>query len=161
MEAPDKLLAQFSRQKCHQTREACSPPGSGQIHPAEGMRRSRPEYLRVSGRRQCLRLPGLPEQALRPWVRLRDREFATVKSLVGFNPFQPRSPTPVGLAPPEFCDYRSLFLFHTPGWWLVDDRPEDPELLDGVHEFVEIHRLHHIRVNAQFVAGHHILFFMG
>src|SRR5208283_3884919 len=145
MEPADKLLAQFSTQKSHQTREACSPPGSGQIHPAEGMRRSRPECRHVPRRRQCLRLPGLLEQALRPWVRLRDREFATVKSLVVFNQFQPRSPTAVGLSPPGSCDYRSLFLFHTPGWWLVDDRPKHAEFLDGVHEFVEIHRLHHIR----------------
>src|SRR5271165_1105254 len=96
MEAPDKSLAQFSRQKCHQTREACSRPGSGQIHPAEGMRRSRPEYLRVSGRRQCLRLPGLPEQAQRPWVRLRDREYATMRSPVDSIHFSPNRAVVVG-----------------------------------------------------------------
>src|SRR5208337_5196368 len=81
MEAPDKFLAQFSTQKCHQTREACSLPGSGQTHPAGGMQGSRPEYLHASGRRECLQLPGLPEQALRPWVRLQDKEFATLRSL--------------------------------------------------------------------------------
>jgi hypothetical protein len=27
------------------------------------------------------------------------------------------------------------------GWRLIDDRPEDAQFLDGVHEFVEIDRL--------------------
>src|SRR5208337_5384250 len=161
MEAPDKSLAQFSRQKCHQTREACSRPGSGQIHPAEGMRRSRPEYLRVSGRRQCLRLPGLPEQAQRPWVRLRDREYATMRSPVDSIHFSPNRAVGVGPRCLGLLDYRWLFLSYAPGWWLVDNRPKHAEFLDGVHEFVEIYWLHHIGVNAQFVAGHHVLFFMG
>src|SRR5271157_747667 len=114
MEARDKLLAQFSRQKCHQTREACSPPGSGQIHPAEVMRRSRPECRHVPRRRQCLRLPGLPEQALRPWVRLRDREFATVRS-ANFNPFQRRLLIAADRRHLDFATTVRYFFFTLPG----------------------------------------------
>src|SRR5271157_5275679 len=114
MEPPDELLAQFSTQKCHQTREACSPPGSGQIHPAGGMRRSQPEYLRVSSHRQCLRLPGLPEPALRPWVRLRGREFATVRSF-NFNPFQRRLPIAADRRHLDFATTVRYFFFTLPG----------------------------------------------
>src|SRR5271157_121593 len=114
MEPPDKLLAQISTQKSHQTREACSPPGSGQIHPAEGMRRSRPECLHVPRRRRCLRLPGLPEQALRPWVRLRDREFATVGSF-NSNPFQRRLPIAADRRHLNFATTVRYFFFTLPG----------------------------------------------
>src|SRR4051794_11281252 len=44
---------------------------------------------------------------------------------------------------------------------LVDHRPEDPELLDGVDELVKVHGLHHVGVHTQPIARHHILFFMG
>src|SRR5271169_3659111 len=42
---------------------------------------------------------------------------------------------------------------------LVDDRPKTPEFLDRVDKFVEIDWLHDIGVDAQLVAGHHVLFF--
>src|SRR5271157_2927874 len=113
MEPPDKLLAQISTQKSHQTREACSPPGSGQIHPAEGMRRSRPECLHVPRRRRCLRLPGLPEQALRPWVRLRDREFATGK--IPSIKFSPDCPYRQDRRRLDFATTVRYFFFMLPG----------------------------------------------
>src|SRR5271166_757552 len=114
MEAPDRPPAQFSRQKCHQTKEGCSPPESGQIHPAQGVRRSRPACRHVPRRRQCLRLPGLPEQALRPWVRLQDKEFATVRSF-NFNPFQPRLPIAADRRHVEFGNTVRYFFFTLPG----------------------------------------------
>src|SRR5580698_2509566 len=44
---------------------------------------------------------------------------------------------------------------------LVDDRPKNSEFLNGVYELVEIHGLHHVGVDAQLVARHHVLFFTG
>src|SRR5271165_208580 len=96
MEPRDELLVQFSRQKCRQTGEECSPPGSGQTHPIEGMRGSRPGFLHASLRRRRLRLPGLREQARRPWVRLRDREFVTMRSSVDPSNFRANRAFAVG-----------------------------------------------------------------
>src|SRR5262249_38327632 len=45
-------------------------------------------------------------------------------------------------------------------WWrLIDDGPEEPELLDGVHEFLELHRLDDVGVDAESIARDHVSFF--
>src|SRR5262249_30146198 len=41
---------------------------------------------------------------------------------------------------------------------LVDDGPEHAELLDRIHELMEVDRLDHVRVHAQPVARHHVAF---
>src|SRR5271166_2990311 len=116
MEPRVELLAQFSRQKCRQTGEECSPPGSGQSHPVEGMRGTRPECRHASSRRQPPRLPGLREQARRPWVRLRDREFATIRSPVDSSNFRPNRAFAVGPgAAWDFSTAVRYFFFTLPG----------------------------------------------
>src|SRR6267142_4291804 len=44
---------------------------------------------------------------------------------------------------------------------LIDDGPEDAELLDGIDEFVKVHRLDHVGVHAEPVAGHHVALLTG
>lgn len=53
----------------------------------------------------------------------------------------------------------SLFLFYTPGRWFVDDRPENAEFLDRIHELVKIHWLDHVGVDPELIARHHVPFF--
>jgi hypothetical protein len=52
-------------------------------------------------------------------------------------------------------------LLHTAGRRLVDHRPKHAKLLNGIDEFVEIDRLHHIGIHAELVASHHVLFLVG
>src|SRR5262249_5689073 len=100
-------------------------------------------------RRRCLRLPGWPGPAPHPSARPRDKEFANYFPWFIFNqcPSTPNQPE----IPP-------LFLSNAPGRWLVDDGPKDTQFFNGVDKLVEIHRLHHVGVHAQFVAGNHIAF---
>ncbi|KAG1391405.1 hypothetical protein G6F59_014904 [Rhizopus arrhizus] len=44
---------------------------------------------------------------------------------------------------------------------LVGDAPEHAQPLDGIEEFLEIDRLDHESIHAQFVAAHQILFLAG
>src|SRR3989449_8537987 len=51
-----------------------------------------------------------------------------------------------------------LCFSYAPGRRLVDDRPECAELFDGLDKLLEIDRLHHVGVHAQFVTLHQVLF---
>src|SRR5258705_1868628 len=52
-------------------------------------------------------------------------------------------------------------LSHAAWWRLIDDGPEDPQLLDRIDELVEINWLDHIGVDAKPVARHHVLLLVG
>src|SRR5882762_959954 len=161
MAPQDGLLSPLSMQKYRRKREGCSLQGSGQSRRARVTRGTRGGFQRESRYRQHLRLQGLPEQVLRLWCRLQGKEFGEERSRLfsissNFDTFHLGKAVRASnrLSQPAI---RSS-LSYASGRRLVDDRPKNPELLNGINKFVEINRLYHVRVHAKLVARHHVPF---